>query len=103
MRAPKYLAFLRQQHCEACILMANGDSALLRGYSRICGVVQAAHGPVNGMSSKGPDNEAVPLGLIHHQQQHRLGWPAFEERHGFNRAEVAKAHYERFEREGLNG
>ena len=27
-----------------------------------------AHGPANGLSSKGPDNEAVPLCRFHHDQ-----------------------------------
>jgi|HubBroStandDraft_6_1064221.scaffolds.fasta_scaffold208196_3 hypothetical protein len=55
--------------------------------------IEAAHGPVNGMSQKGPDNEAVPLSRSLHREQHRIGWPAFEAKYGFSRAEEAKRLY----------
>ena len=53
-------------------------------------IIDPAHGPVNGRGSKGPDNEAIPLCRHHHDEQHRVGWPAFEAKYGFSRAEQAK-------------
>ena len=55
--------------------------------------IDPAHGPVNGRSSKGPDNEAIPLCSHHHEEQHRVGWPAFEAKYGFSREKEAAAHY----------
>lgn len=43
------------------------------------------HGPVNGLSSKGPDNECVPGCRAHHKEQHEIGWPAFEAKYHFDR------------------
>ena len=50
-----------------------------------------AHGPVNGMGSKGPDSGAIPLCRLHHEEQHRLGWPAFEAKYGIDREKEAAA------------
>lgn len=51
-----------------------------------------AHGPVNGLSSKGPDSGCVPLCPMHHAEMHRTpgGWPAFERLYGFSRVEQAR-------------
>ena len=62
--------------CEA------GVMAAIRCVMTAC---DPAHGPVNGKGSKGPDNEALPLCRVHHAEQHRVGWPAFEARYGFSR------------------
>ena len=87
MRDPAFLAYLRTQPCDACKAIDYPDRL------RPCGIVQAAHGPVNGMSSKGPDVEAIALGEGHHREQHEIGWPAFEAKYKFNRAQVAARHY----------
>jgi len=79
MRDRLYLAWLRQLPCMVC-----GDMWQTR---------EAAHGPVNGMSQKGPDDEAVPLCAHHHREMHVRGWPAFEAGHCFSRAELAKRLY----------
>jgi hypothetical protein len=77
LRDPGYLAFIRQLACLVCNRFG----------------CEAAHGPVNGMSSKGPDNEAVPLCSHHHRDVHILGWPALESIYQFSRAEIAKYCY----------
>lgn len=85
LRDPGYLAFLR------------GNARCAVGIRCVChgrvGGCDAAHGPVNGMRSKGPDNEAVALCPAHHEEQHRIGWPAFERKYDFSRAEEAEAWY----------
>jgi hypothetical protein len=80
MRAPGYLAWLRDRKCVVC------------GWVYMSGV-DAAHGPVNGRGSKGPDNEAVPLCSTHHAEQHRLSWPAFEAKYNIDRKKEAAALY----------
>lgn len=62
----------------------------------IAGLCDPAHGPVNGMRSKGPDNEAIPLCRVHHKEQTRIGWQAFEARYGFIRAHEAAAWYQAY-------
>lgn len=59
--------------------------------------IDPAHGPVNGGSSKGPDDGAIPLCRHHHDQQHALGWPAFEAKYGFSREKEAAAHFAAFQ------
>jgi hypothetical protein len=49
------------------------------------------------MGSKGPDNECVPLCRMHHNEQHQIGWPAFEQRHGLHREREAAAHYRSYQ------
>jgi hypothetical protein len=87
-----YLRFLASE----CTCVACGSAVANRFSDCVadgCGPVQAAHGPVNGMRSKGPDDGAVPLGLRHHAEQHGIGWPAFEERYGFSREKEAATHH----------
>lgn len=79
-RDPQYLAWLRERRS-----LVSGD------YSTPALPVEAAHGPVNGRGSKGSDYEAVPLRRDLHREQHRLGWPAFEAKYGFDRAKEAAA------------
>lgn len=77
-RNPGYLAFLREYgKCIACM-------------GRF-GPCDPAHGPVNGTGSKGPDAEAIPLCRMHHDEQHKLNWPAFAALYGFNREKNAVA------------
>ena len=90
LRDPGYLRFLREEgRCVACRfwLVRYGAPGAGTGYptARTCSCAcDLAHGPVNGKSSKGPDNEAIPLCRAHHDEQHRLGWPAFEAHYGFS-------------------
>ena len=85
LRDPGYLAFLRER-CP-CIVALGFTSR----YS--LGKCDAAHGPVNGRGSKGPDNEALPLCREHHREQHSIGFRAFQEKHGFEWLREAAAHY----------
>ena len=81
LRDRGYLDWLRD--CE-CVIRIGGPSLHMS---------DPAHGPVNGRGSKGPDNEAIPLCRNHHEEQHRLGWPAFEKKYGFSREREAAAHW----------
>jgi hypothetical protein len=47
------------------------------------------HGPPNGRSQKGPDAGCIPGCRSHHEEQTRIGWPAFEEKYGFIREKEA--------------
>lgn len=91
MRDPEYLAFLRSEgKCEPCCIL-KFDRIPFRE-SRI----EAAHGPVNGRGSKGPDNEAIPMCSMHHREQHQEGWKRFEARlslFGFDRKREAATWY----------
>ena len=99
MRSKAYLWFLKIDcRCVACVRLALADPTcsfqLLMQHRQH--LIDPAHGPVNGRGSKGPDNEAIPLCRYHHEEQHRLGWPAFESKYGFSREKEAAAHYAAF-------
>jgi hypothetical protein len=86
LRDRGYLNWLRYEaRCVVC-----------KNWCFCCDSCEPAHGPVNGRGSKGPDNEAIPLCRYHHEEQHRLGWPAFESKYGFSREKEAAAHYAAF-------
>jgi hypothetical protein len=88
-RDPGYLAFLRERKCVAC--MAKGKRGPGTYYEiHSC---DPAHGPVNGMGSKGPDSGAIPLCRAHHEEQHRINWPAFEAKYSIDREKEAMAHH----------
>ena len=91
-RDAHYLEFLRENgKCRACqIEQKRGERWDTGTLPWRCGV-DPMHGPVNGMSSKGPDTEAIPGCRLHHDEQTRLGWPAFEAKYGFTRAGEAAA------------
>ena len=63
------------------------------------GKCDPAHGPVNGMRSKGGDDGIISLCRCHHDEQHQIGWPAFEEKYGIDRSAIAAEHYARFKQE----
>ena len=88
-RCPKYLAWLKGCRCMACYQEVRGKAPI----TVASWIIDPAHGPVNGRGSKGPDNEAIPLCRHHHDEQHRIGWPAFCVKYGFDRAREAAAHY----------
>ena len=88
-RCPKYLAWLKGRRCVACYQEVRGEAPI----TVASWIIDAAHGPVNGGSSKGPDDGAISLCRFHHQEQHLMGWTAFQVMYGFSRATEAKAHY----------
>lgn len=63
------------------------------------GKCDPAHGPVNGMSSKGGDDGIITLCRLHHEEQHALTWPVFEAKYGIDRAAIAAEHYARYKQE----
>jgi len=91
LRDREYLDWLRERHCVACTLLK------MIYQDRLCASgsmpIDPAHGAPAGMRMKGPDNEAIPLCRSHHEEQTKLGWPAFEQRHGIDRAKEAEIHY----------
>jgi hypothetical protein len=95
MRNPEYLLFLRAE-C-GCVACRVGSGASERKTIVIGtewgGVIDPAHGPVNGRGSKGPDCEAISLCRFHHSEQHKIGWIEFEKKYGFYRAKEASAFY----------
>ena len=103
MRDPAYLCWLRENgKCLACIYVGSfrtgGDwtqeekMEAARNYANL--PCDPAHGPVNGRGSKRPGPPgAIPLCRSHHDEQHRVGWPAFEARYGFSREKEAAARY----------
>lgn len=94
-----YKDFLRDRKCVACertrANLARMGFSAANGYSVTSQslTIDPAHGPVNGMGSKGPDSAAIPLCRAHHEEQHALGWPAFEAKYGIDREKEAAAHY----------
>ena len=92
LRDREYLDWLRERRCVACASMSRDP----RGWIHPWKGCDPAHGPVNGRGSKGPDNEAIPLCRHHHDEQHRVGWPAVEAKYGFKRRAEAKAHWAAF-------
>ena len=99
LRCPEYLTFLRERSCAACTrtrldLFAAGFTRA-NGFrlTPICASVDPAHGPVNGRGSKGPDSEAIPLCRLHHEESHKIGQKAFQDKYGFDWAADSAAHY----------
>lgn len=99
-RCRPYLDWLRDQKCVACLVFIRGSARehpgglnCERDYKGIFEPCDPAHGPINGASSKGPDNEAIPLCRHHHMEQHQIGWPAFEVKYGIDRAKEAVVRY----------
>ncbi len=94
VRDRKYLDWLKTQVCVAC----KADKLIYR--DRLFGsggdYIDPAHGPVNGMSSKGSDDGAIPLCRVHHKEQHEIRWPAFEMKYSINREAIASEYYARF-------
>lgn len=87
-RNPGYLVFLREQgRCLPCMVAyATEGHQIVRASD-----CDPMHGPVNGVSSKGADAEAMPGCRPHHIEQHRIGWPAFEAKYGFDRQKESAA------------
>jgi len=93
VRDRKYLDWLHDRRCVACVKM---NRSLSEEWF-VCGrLADPAHGPPNGLGSKGPDDGAIPLGRKHHEEQTRIGWVEFEDKYMFYREAEAKAHYAAF-------
>ena len=91
-RDPGYLAWLRERSCVACKLTGCTGRAHNPGnWASV--TIDPAHGPVNGMRSKGPDSGAIPLCRHHHEEQHQIGWPAFQQKYSFSLEKEAAAHF----------
>lgn len=86
-----YLEFLREQ-CK-CVACMHVDRASVRRYLGGVSACEPMHGPPNGKSQKGPDAGAIPGCRAHHIEQTRIGWPAFEEKYGFDRETEAATHF----------
>jgi hypothetical protein len=93
-RNPDYLAFLRYEcRCVVCEIIRRRTPRSARWVRIVLPQCDAAHGPVNGMGSKGPDTGAIPLCRAHHAEQHHIGWPAFCAKYELDREKEAKAHH----------
>lgn len=88
LRDRGYLNFLATEgQCVAC-----REHCIRHGYSGGCkacrdlsiGHCDPAHGPANGLGSKGPDNEALPLCREHHEYQTGIGVTKFGVLYRFN-------------------
>lgn len=97
VRDKDFLDYLKTQACEACKVLKMIYRDRLFGSGGIC--IDPAHGPVNGMGSKGGDDGAISLCRVHHDEQHTLTWPVFEAKYGIDRAAIAAEHYARFKGE----
>ena len=91
LRDRGYLDWLKDREC---VIRDGGPSFKMS---------DPAHGPSTGMRVKGPDNEAIPLCRHHHNEQHRIGWQAFEAKYGFSREKEAAAHYALYRLVGMDG
>ena len=89
LRDRGYLDWLKRQKC------AVGNAVHRRAVQLRYGC-DPAHGPSNGTGSKGPDDGAIPLCRHHHNEQHQIGWPAFEAKYGFSREAEAIVYYQTY-------
>jgi hypothetical protein len=85
LRDAAYRAWIRERRCIACA--ACGPKTMWHS------TIDPAHTKNNGRGSKGADSDCIPLCRYHHQDQHRVGWPAFESEYGIDRHREAEAHY----------
>jgi hypothetical protein len=101
-RNRKYLQFLRDEcRCIACVAEARSHSVLTTesvtdALKAVLGYCEPMHGPPNGKSQKGPDAGAIPGCREHHEEQTRIGWPAFEDKYGIKREREAAGLFETF-------
>jgi hypothetical protein len=99
LRDREYLDWLRDRGCVACerAIRRFGDLRVDKDTRIFAELSDPAHYRVNGRGSKGPDNEAISLCRHHHDEQHQIGWPAFEAKYGFSREKEAAAHWAAFQ------
>jgi hypothetical protein len=84
LRNGDYLAFLHAIPCVVCTEENRINIAWHRLPKAIPCFSEAAHGPVNGLGSKGADSSCTPLCHVHHMESHRIGVKNFEARYGVN-------------------
>jgi hypothetical protein len=68
----------------------------------VCGAPDCdpMHGPPAGKSMKGPDagpDGCTPGCRSHHDEQSRIGWPAFEKKHRISRRREARRWWQRYQ------
>lgn len=80
-RYPAHRAWVRSHHCCAC----GSASGLECAHVRI--------GTDGGMGIKPSDKWTISLCRDCHAEQHRIGEPIFEQRHGINMKALAEAFY----------
>lgn len=100
VRDRKYLDWLKVQPCVVTLLW--GRPVVICANPHLywkMSIIDPAHGPPAGVRMKGPDNEAIPLARVYHEEQTEIGWPAFEVKYGINRDAIAAEHYARFKQE----
>lgn len=93
LRDPAYRAWLRERVCVACRSEFRHAEPETFPAARLLRIIDPAHTENNGRSSKGPDSSCIPLCRTHHRQQHNIGWPAFENHYGIDRARESAALY----------
>ncbi len=90
VRDRAYLDELSLSYCEIGVKFGSEGCSMIS---------DPAHGPVNGMSSKGDDSGAITLCRKHHREQHAIRWPAFEAKYGIDRAKISAVRYAEFKSE----
>lgn len=91
-RNPGYRRFLREEgRCVPCTKEIAGL------WPQLLPVCDPMHGPPNGRSQKGPDAGCIPGCRSHHEEQTRIGWPAFEVKYGFSREKEAAVWWTAFQ------
>lgn len=95
-RDRKYLDWLKTQVCAVTWAIFSRGERISYSYEVI---IDPAHGPVNGIGSKGSDDGAIPMTRAFHEEQTLIGWPKFEKKYGIDRAAIAAEHYARFKGE----
>lgn len=86
-RCPAFLKWLRGREC---YLVRTGGCV-----GRICAAHFDPWGD-KGMSTKVSDWASLPLcdGIgSHHEEQHRMGWPAFQKKYGFDGRDIVTAYW----------
>jgi hypothetical protein len=86
-RSDPYLSFIRTKPCLVCGRKAVAHHEKLKQ---------------GGMGIKPPDNQSVPLCTAHHDEQERIGSPAFWDRHNIDvKMAIIRLNTEYLEERGL--
>jgi len=78
-RCPAHRAWIRRHACSVCGTFTAVECAHVRS------------GTDGGMGVKPSDRFCISLCRDHHAEQHQIGEPAFEERHGIDMKRLAEA------------
>lgn len=82
--APQFLQWLRGRDC---MIARKHDCA-----GKICAAHFDPFGD-KGMGTKVSDKAAMPLCAMAHDEQHRIGWPAFQIKYQFDGFQVVEAYW----------